>query len=96
LFHHFESLTHLYEDLDRVLKIKIRNAGFVCGQLREYRESAFLARRLTEIACDMPLDVEMPHLRRRPPDLNELNAFYDTVGFGRLLRNQAERIAALS
>lgn len=96
LFHHFESLAHLYDDLDRVLKIKIRNGGFVCGQLRDYRESAFLARQLTEIACDMPLEVGMAQLRRRPPDLDALNAFYDTVGFGRLLRNQAERIAALS
>lgn len=96
LFHHFESLAQLYDDLDRVLKIKIRNGDFVCGQLRDYRESAFLARQLTEIACDMPLDVGMAQLRRRPPDLDALNAFYDTVGFGRLLRNQAERIAALS
>jgi 5'-3' exonuclease len=96
LFHHFESLSHLYDDLDRVLKIKLRNAGFVCGQLRDYRESAFLARRLTEIACDMPLDVELAQLRRRPPDLGALNKFYDVVGFGRLLRNQAERITALS
>lgn len=96
LFHHFESLAHLYDDLDRVLKIKVRNAGFVCGQLRDHRESAFLARQLTEIACDMPLDVDVAQLRRRPPDLDALNAFYDTVGFGRLLRNQAERIAALS
>lgn len=96
LFHHFESLTHLYSDLDRVLKIKLRNPGFVCGQLRDHRESAFLARRLTEIACDMPLDVELAQLRRRPPDLGALNKFYDTVGFGRLLRNQAERIAAIS
>lgn len=96
LFYHFESLTHLYDDLDRVLKIKLRNAGFVCGQLRDYRESAFLARQLTEIACDMPLDVELAQLRRRPPDLGVLNKLYDTVGFGRLLRNQAERITALS
>lgn len=96
LFHHFESLSALYDDLDRVFKIKLRNAGFVCSQLRDYRESAFLARQLTEIACDMPLDVEMAHLRRRPPDLGVLNDLYDTVGFGRLLRNQAERIAAAS
>lgn len=96
LFHHFESLAHLYADLDRVLKIKLRNAGFVCGQLRDYRESAFLARQLTEIACDMPLDVDVAQLRRRPPDLGALNKFYDTVGFGRLLRNQAERICGLS
>lgn len=96
LFYHFESLNHLYSDLDQVLKIKLRNAGFVCGQLRDYRESAFLARQLTEIACDMPLDVELAQLRRRPPNLGELNKLYDTVGFGRLLRNQAERITALS
>jgi 5'-3' exonuclease len=89
-------LSHLYDDLDRVLKIKLRNAGFVCGQLRDHRESAFLARQLTEIACDMPLDVELAQLRRRPPELGDLNKLYDTVGFGRLLRNQADRITALS
>jgi hypothetical protein len=44
----------------------------------------------------MPLDVDVAQLRRRPPDLDALNRFYDTVGFGRLLRNQAERIAGLS
>lgn len=96
LFHHFESLVHLYDDLDRVLKLKLRNPGFVCGQLRDYRESAFLARQLTGIACDMPLEVELSELERRRPDLDTLNDFYDSVGFGRLLRNQAERINALS
>ena len=95
LFRHFESLAHLYADLDRVLKLKqLRNPGFVCGQLRDYREAAFLARQLTEIACDVPIEADLDRLARRPPDLDALNDFYDTVGFGRLLRNQAERIAA--
>lgn len=92
LFRHFESLHHLYDDLDAVLKLKLRNAGFVCGQLRDYREGAFLARRLTGIECDMPLDFTAATLERRPPDLAVLDRFYDSVGFGRLLRNQAERI----
>jgi DNA polymerase I len=95
LFRHFESLAHLYDDLDRVLKLKqLRNPGFVCGQLRDHRDSAFLARQLTQIACDVPIDVDLDRIARRPPDLDALNDFYDTVGFGRLLRNQAERIAA--
>jgi DNA polymerase I len=95
LFHHFESLAHLYADLERVLKLRqLRNPGFVCGQLRDYRESAFLARQLTEIACDVPIDADLDRIERRPPDLDALNDFYDTVGFGRLLRNQAERIFA--
>jgi DNA polymerase I len=92
LFTHFESLQQLYDDLDRVLKLKLRNAGFVCAQLRDHQERAFLARRLTEIACDMPLEVSLDALRRRPPDLRALDALYDAVNFGRLLRNQAERI----
>lgn len=96
LFRHFESLTQLYENLDGVLKLKLRNAGFVCGQLRDYRESAFLARRLTVIDCDMPLDATLPTLERRAPDLRALDEIYDAVGFGRLLRNQAERIAQVS
>jgi 5'-3' exonuclease len=92
LFTHFESLQQLYDDLDRVLKLKLRNAGFVCGQLRDHQERAFLARRLTEIACTMPLDIGFDGLRRRAPDLRALDALYDAVNFGRLLRNQAERI----
>lgn len=92
LFKHFESLVHLYDDLDHVLRLKLRNAGFVCGQLREHRERAFLARQLTGISCDIPLEISLEGLRRRPPDLAALDRFYDAVGFGRLLRNQAERI----
>jgi DNA polymerase I len=95
LLSHFESLVHLYDDLDRVLKIKIRNAGFVTEQLRDHRERAFLARQLTTIACDVPMDVELSSLVRRAPDFAALNELYDSVGFGRLLRNQAERIAAM-
>jgi 5'-3' exonuclease len=95
LFTHFESLLHLYDDLDCVSQLRVRNPGFVTSQLREHRESAFLARQLTQIACDMPLDVTLQSLARRAPDLAALNRFYDTVGFGRLLRNQAERIIGL-
>jgi 5'-3' exonuclease len=96
LLHHFRSLEHLYDDLNAVIKLKLRNADFVAGQLRDYRQSAFLARQLTGIECNMPLAVEARDLERRPPDLDALNRFYDSVGFGRLLRNQAERILALS
>ncbi|MGE0114653.1 MAG: 5'-3' exonuclease H3TH domain-containing protein [Steroidobacteraceae bacterium] len=93
LFRHFESLIHLYDNLDQVLKLKLRNAGFVASQLRDHRESALLARRLTEIACDMPLQAELATLMRRQPDLPRLHELYESANFGPLLRNQAERIA---
>ena len=93
LFRHFSSIHHLYENLDQVLKLKLRNAGFVAGQLRDHMQDALLARQLTEIACDMPLVADMNSLRRQTPDLKRLDAVYDAANFGRLLRNQAERIA---
>lgn len=92
LFHHFESLVHLYQELDRVPKLKMRNAGFVACQLRDHRESAFLARQLTAIACEIPMDTRLTDLANRGPDLTALGALYDALGFGRLLRNQAERL----
>ena len=61
--------------------------------LREHRESAFLSRQLTGIACDMPLAVGPGELARRAPDLAALDEFYELLGFGRLLREQARRIA---
>jgi DNA polymerase-1 len=94
LLQHYESLDHIYDNLDAILKLKIRNAGFVVGQLRDYRDAAYLARKLTAIACDAPLTPEPAHLQRRAPDMDALNALYDQLGFGRLLRNQAERIGA--
>ena len=96
LLRHFQSLEHLYDDLGAVFKLKLRNAGFVAEQLRDHRQSAFLARQLTGIECNMPLNVEERDLARRPPNLDALNRFYDSVNFGRLLRNQAERILALA
>jgi DNA polymerase I len=95
LLKHHESLVHLYGSLETLGRLKLRNAGFVIEQLRSYRESAFLARQLTQIACDVPLDIEPGQLERRRPDLAALNGFYDEVGFGRMLRQQAERILAL-
>jgi DNA polymerase-1 len=92
LFRHFESLVHLYDNLDAVLKLKMRNASFVTCQLRDYRERAFLARQLTGINCEMPMDTTWAGLQRRAPDLRVLREFFDSVGFGSLLRNQAERI----
>lgn len=93
LLRHFESLTHLYDNLDQVAQLKLRNAGFVASQLRDHKESALLARRLTEIACDMPLQADLAALERRVPDLTRLHNLYEAANFGPMLRYQAERIA---
>lgn len=91
----FDSLDDLYADLSRVIGLKLRGARTLSEKLREHRDSVFLARKLTHIACNMQLGVEAGDLRWRRPDTATLAAFYDGLGFGPLLRQQSERLAQL-
>ena len=92
----FESLDHLYENLERVPLLKLRGASSVAAKLREHREAAYLAQRLTRITIDMPFSESLEDLRPRAPDADGLQGFLDRQGFGGLLRRQAQRIAAQS
>jgi 5'-3' exonuclease len=91
----FGSLDELYGDLARVARLKLRGAGTLGARLSEHRESVYLARSLTRIACDLPLGVSAAGLSRRLPDLAGLAELYDRLGFGPFLRRQGERLAQL-
>jgi 5'-3' exonuclease len=94
LLKHFASLEELYDNLDELAKLPMRGAGGVADKLRAHRDTAYLARQLTRIACDMELDVEGPDaLRRRAPDLAGIESLYDRMNFGPALRRQAQRLA---
>jgi DNA polymerase-1 len=91
----FGSLDELYGDLAGVARLKLRGAGTLGARLSEHRESAYLARRLTRISCDLSLGVAPLGLRRRAPDMPALADFYDELNFGPFLRRQSERLAQL-
>jgi len=93
LFAIFGSLDELYANLDRVPAMKMRGATAVAAKLAMHKESAYLARRLTGIVCDMPLVFTLDELKPRAPDVAALDAFFDAHGFGNILRHQARRIA---
>jgi DNA polymerase I len=95
LMEEFASLDELYGGLHRVTTLKLRGASSLAARLLEHRDAAYLARRLTAIACDMPLAIQTDALRRRRPDLDGLTRFFDRQAFGPLLRRQAERLAQL-
>jgi DNA polymerase-1 len=95
LMKEFVSLEEIYDNLDRVAELAVRGAGKLAAKLVEHREAAFLARRLTEIACDMPLEIARSQLARQSPDVAALTDFFDHHNFGPLLRRQAERLALL-
>ena len=92
----FGSLEELYERLGEVTALPIRGAGRLPAKLAEHREAAFFARRLTTIACDMPLEFSAAALERRAVDVEALEAFYQRAGFGQMLPRQARRLAGLS
>jgi DNA polymerase I len=93
LMREFASLEELYDNLGLVAQLNLRRAPELPAILREHREAAFLARRLTLIACDMPITVDAASLRRRPPDVAGLTGFFDRHNFGPMLRRQTERLA---
>ena len=94
LFSTFRSLDELYENLHRVPELKLRGAAALAGKLLEHKAAAYLARRLTRIVCDMPLEASLDDLMIRSPDRGKLDRFFDTHGFGNILRQQVRRIAA--
>jgi 5'-3' exonuclease len=93
LFASFRSLDELYANLERVAAMKLRGAAAIAAKLKLHKEAAYLARRLTGIVCDIPLAFTLDELKPRPPDTAGLAAFFDTHGFGNILRQQARRIA---
>jgi len=93
LLSNFASLDELYANLERVPKLKLRGAAAVAARLFAHKEAAYLARRLTGIVCDIPLEVTLDDLKPRPPDAAGLESFFDIHGFGNMLRQQARRIA---
>jgi 5'-3' exonuclease len=94
LFAVFSSLDELYENLHKVPTLKLRGGAAIAAKLLEHREAAFLARRLTRIVCDLPLDANLDDLKRSRPNHAHLDRFFDTHGFGNILRQQVRRIGA--
>ncbi len=93
LLSHFGSLEEIYGNLDRVHEVNVRGAKTLGAKLETHREAAMLARRLTGIACDAPIDGAESGLQPSAPDLGAINALFDEAGIGTALRRQAERVS---
>jgi len=86
-------LDELYENLDSVENVNVRGATKLGAKLEVHREQVYMCRELTRIRYDVPLPDQDEMLARRVPDLDELKALYDDIGFGQSLHRQAQRIA---
>jgi len=95
LLQHFGSMEKIYDGLGSVHEVNVRGAKTLAQKLDIHKEDALLARRLTGIACDAPIEQPKTGLRPTAPDLGNINALYDETGIGMALRRQAERVADL-
>jgi 5'-3' exonuclease len=93
LLKHFGSLDEIYGNLDRVHEVNVRGAKTLGAKLETHRDDAMLARQLTGIACDAPIDYPEIGLQPSAPKLGEINALFDEAGIGTALRRQAERVS---
>ncbi|MGI9202877.1 MAG: 5'-3' exonuclease [Woeseiaceae bacterium] len=96
LLQHFGSMDEMYGSLDAVHQVNVRGAKTLGEKLANHKEDAMLARRLTGIACDAPIEKPQTGLRPTAPDLGNINALFDEAGIGMALRRQAERVADLA
>ena len=96
LLEHFGSLDNLYANLDTVHEVNVRGAKTLGEKLELHKDAAMLARQLTGIACDAPIDDAETAMRRSLPDLGDVNNLFDEANIGTALRRQAERVADLS
>ncbi len=95
LLEHFGSLEAIYDNLDSVHEVTVRGAKTLGAKLALHRDAAMLARQLTGIACDAPVEQPSCGLAPQPPSLGAINALFDRADFGTALRRQAERVADL-
>ena len=93
LLDHFDSLDDIYARLDEVAGVPVRGAGKLGARLAAHKEDALLSRKLSAIACDVPMDTRRDSVLRQSPNLDSLSDLYDQADFGQALRRQAERIA---
>ena len=56
LLERFGSLESIYENLDKVHEVNVRGSKTLGEKLDTHRDDAMLARKLTGIACDAPID----------------------------------------
>ncbi len=93
LFSTYPTLDALYADLNGIFDLKMRGATRVVRLLEEYKEQAYLARRLTIIHTEVPLNAGPGDLGLRAPNNKTINALFDEYDFGLGVRKQ---VTALS
>lgn len=94
IFDAYADLDAVYANLDGLADLPVRGAKTLARKLTEHRDAAYLAQRLTRIACDAPVPGDLAAYQRQEPDLDALSALFDELGFGQALRRRLSSLPA--
>ncbi len=64
--------------------------------LQQQREQVLMSKQLATLATQVPVDLDLPSLARREPDMGALSALYRELGFNSLLRELGSEAVAAS
>ena len=92
----FGDLESLLADIPAVACLPIRGGQRVAQLLERHQDDARLARQLTEIKTDVPLQFDEQQLIPGGGSAAALGGFFDQLGFGGRLREQAVKVACES
>ena len=84
----FGSIEKIYASLDKVPDMKLRGAKKVYDILLRHRDDIDLYRRITGIACDIPIKVTLEDLRIKPQPIEEIMGFFDEMAFSKRIRDR--------
>jgi 5'-3' exonuclease len=93
LLQRFDDLDAIYADIDQVLDVPVRGAARIRERLEAHRDDAYLARRLTRVHEEVPLDLPPTGLAVGAPDFDALEALFEAADFGTALRRRVRRLA---
>ena len=88
LLNHFGDIDSLYEAIDEVESIGLRGAKRIKKSLIEQEASVRMFRKITNILCDIDLEVCLEDLRPAPVDSVKLEEFLQKMNFGDRLKKR--------
>ena len=84
----FGSIEKLYASLEKVPDMKLRGAKKVHDILLQHRDEIELYRRITGIACDIPINVALEDLKIESQPVENIMKFCDEMNFGKRIRDR--------
>lgn len=78
LLHKFKNIKNIYNNIDKIKFLSLRNAKNISNQLKIYKETAFLSYKLAKIKLDIPIHINTNDIILKKICLKKLSYMIET------------------